>query len=657
MVAGRATEDTGAKVLHVSNLVGKIYVLLLAALVAFVVAAHAGQFLGVGLHFSDHQSGVAPALTLEDAAKLFSGAQQLEYLADDEALVFASGHKKLGRLLHSQPLARHIIGYASWLPIVVGIDNDNRVVGLFLQKNKETPGFVKRLEKEGFFASWNGKLASEALSLPVDAVSRATMTSKATIDSFRLRLARFLELEDIRNRVDYKELATETLAWLFLAVAFSGCFFASKLARFRKLYLGAAILIPGFLLGRFFSLELLNAWLINGIPYRSQLYLVIVVFLAIVIPLVSGRAWYCTWFCPYGAAQELIGLTCKKKLNPSGRFAWLLNHLRPSFFALLVLALLAGIGVNLSSVEPFSAFLFDSATAPVLALALMFLLLAIVVRRPWCAYLCPSGQFVELLRVGLSDQKTSNAMEGGRMKVHAVLNILLAIAIIILLLSPTRISDNGVLHPDKKDSGMEAKMASASSNIASQSSGSVKSNQTLATIYARKSVRSFTGAEVSREALTEMVRAGMAAPTARNRQPWQFVIIQDRAAMNSLAEKLPYAKMLASAAAAIIVCGDLEIAKAGGTESMWMLDCSAATQNVLLAAESMGFGAVWTAAWPYEDRMTAVVEVVKLPEHIVPLCVIPVGVPTGEDQPKNKWQAERLHWNTFSPSNAGAEKK
>ena len=643
--------------MNINNWVGKIYVLLVSAVVAFIVAAHAGQFLGVSINFSGSQVEAPSAFTLEDATKFFPEAQHLEYLADDEAMVLASDRRKLGRLLHSQPSTRHIIGYASWLPIVIGIDNDNRIAGLFLQKNSETPGFVKRLEKEGFFASWNGVIASEALSLPVDAVSRATMTSRATIDSFRLRLAKFLELEEIRNRLDYKELATEVLAWLFLTAAFAGCFFAAKLSRFRKLYLGAAILIPGFLLGRFFSFELLNAWLINGIPYRSQLYLVTVVFLAVVIPLVSGRSWYCTWFCPYGAAQELIGLTCTKKLSPSGRFAWLLRYLRPSFLALIVLALLAGVSVNLSNVEPFSAFLLDSATTPVLALALMFLLLSIVIRRPWCTYLCPSGQFVELLRVGLSDQKTKNATEGGRMKVHAVLNILLAIAIIVLLLSPTRISDNGVLHPDQGQPAGEVKMASASSNVASQSSDSVKSNPTLATIYARKSVRNFTGAEVSREALTEMVRAGMAAPTARNRQPWQFVVIQDRTAMNSLAEKLPYAKMLASAGAAIIVCGDLEIAKAGGTESMWMLDCSAATQNILLAAESMGLGAVWTAAWPYDDRMSAVNETINLPEHVIPLCVIPVGVPTGEDKPKNKWQEERLHWDKFKPSNTATGQK
>ena len=192
---------------------------------------------------------------------------------------------------------------------------------------------------------------------------------------------------------------------------------------------------------------------------------------------------------------------------------------------------------------------------------------------------------------------------------------------------------------------------------AASQAASVATNPTLTTIYERKSVRSFTGEPVSREMLTELVKAGMAAPTARNRQPWQFVVISEKPAMLSLAEKLPYAKMLASAGAAIVVCGDLEIARAGDTEGMWMLDCSAATQNILLAAESMGLGAVWTAAFPYADRIAAVNEVIKLPEYVVPLCVIPVGRPTGSDRPKDKWKPERLHWEQFSPASGATEVK
>lgn len=137
----------------------------------------------------------------------------------------------------------------------------------------------------------------------------------------------------------------------------------------------------------------------------------------------------------------------------------------------------------------------------------------------------------------------------------------------------------------------------------------------LKTIFNRKSVRSFTGQEVSNELLEELVRAGMAAPSARNLQPWAFVIVTNRPTLDTLAKRLPYAKMLFEAPAAIAVCGDLS--KAGDSpEGYWVQDCSAATQNILLAAEAMGLGAVWTGVYPRPDRVTIVKEVLGLPDNV-----------------------------------------
>jgi len=107
---------------------------------------------------------------------------------------------------------------------------------------------------------------------------------------------------------------------------------------------------------------------------------------------------------------------------------------------------------------------------------------------------------------------------------------------------------------------------------------------------------------------------------------------------------LPYAKMLSQAQAAIVVCGDME--KAGNLKDLayWVQDCSAASQNILLAAESMGLGAVWTAAYPYDDRVKTVMEELSLPETHLPLNVIPIGYPTGEDLPKDKWNVDNITW-------------
>lgn len=166
-------------------------------------------------------------------------------------------------------------------------------------------------------------------------------------------------------------------------------------------------------------------------------------------------------------------------------------------------------------------------------------------------------------------------------------------------------------------------------------------------ILNRKSVRKYTKEEVKKEQLEMLVRAGMAAPSARNSQPWLFFVIDDRAILDNLAKQLPNAKMLLSAKAAIVVCGNLQKALEGDGREFWVQDCSAATQNILLAAESMGLGAVWTGAYPRKETVNIIKVELGLPEHIVPLNVIPIGWQTGEEKPKQKYTEENIRWNKW----------
>jgi len=172
-------------------------------------------------------------------------------------------------------------------------------------------------------------------------------------------------------------------------------------------------------------------------------------------------------------------------------------------------------------------------------------------------------------------------------------------------------------------------------------------NDTLKTIFSRKSVRSFHNGPVSREKLDMLVRAGMAAPTAVDKRPWEFVVVTDRAVLKQLADALPHAKMTDKAAAAIIVAGDVRKQWGGMDSDYWIMDCSAATQNILLAAESMGLGGVWTAVYPEDSRIRSVRQILGIPPHIVPLNVIPVGVPTGREKPKDKYNPAQIHWNKW----------
>lgn len=633
----------------------KVYLAVIILLILFAVTAREGRFLGFS--FNQETTGEKP-LALEDARRFFPEAAKIVVLAADEAEVYDGNGGKIGTLVNTMPMTKHIIGYGSYLPILIGLDREQRLAGIFLQENGETPGFIKRLEKQQFFNTWDKLLASEVVDREFDAVSRATLTSRAVIQSLKLRLSKHILVEQERQRIDYRQVMLEVLAWLFLALSLSGCVFPARIARFRTLILIMAVVIPGFMLGRFISLELIRSWAINGIPFAAQPFLALVLMLALAIPMVTGKAYYCTWFCPYGAAQELMGKLFKFKVNLTGATAGVLRWFRSAFFTGTIFLLLIGFNIDVSKIEPFAAFIFRSAADLTITLALVFLGLSLFIRKPWCNYVCPSGKLVEIVRTWPQQTLTVAKNEGGeRMKVQEVISLLLAIAVVILVMSPGRIANNGQHREIEKI--IEHKKSPAvnpsgdSLNNTGKDVGAEKSKIVLDNIYARKSVRDFTGQLVSKENLTELVKAGMAAPTARNRQPWQFVVINEKEVLQKLSEQLPYAKMLASAGAAIVVCGDLDIARAGETEKLWMQDCSAATQNILLAAEGMGLGAVWTAAYPYEDRMSAVVSVLALPEQIVPLNVIPVGYPTGVDKPKDKWKPERLHWNKFVAPDPG----
>ena len=163
------------------------------------------------------------------------------------------------------------------------------------------------------------------------------------------------------------------------------------------------------------------------------------------------------------------------------------------------------------------------------------------------------------------------------------------------------------------------------------------------TIHQRKSVRNFTGKIVPQELLLELVKSGMAAPSAVNCQPWEFIIVTERITLDKLGDALPYAKMIYKAGAAIIVCGDPSKSHKQKIEYA-ILDPALASQNILLDAEALELGAVWTAAYPYPERMHSVRSILHIPENIIPLNVIPIGYPTGEDIPKNKYRPEKIHW-------------
>ena len=169
----------------------------------------------------------------------------------------------------------------------------------------------------------------------------------------------------------------------------------------------------------------------------------------------------------------------------------------------------------------------------------------------------------------------------------------------------------------------------------------------IETIMTRTSIRSFTDRAVAADTIEILLRAGMAAPTAVNLQPWHFVVVTDRAKLDELGGNGRQSKMWQESPLVIVVCGNLEKALEGPGQAFWVQDCSAATENILLAAHALGLGAVWTGCYPIEERVAMVSEVLGLPEHIVPLCAIVMGYPNERPEPKDKWKPENVSYNGY----------
>ena len=162
------------------------------------------------------------------------------------------------------------------------------------------------------------------------------------------------------------------------------------------------------------------------------------------------------------------------------------------------------------------------------------------------------------------------------------------------------------------------------------------------TIFARRSIRKYSSEPVSEEDIQILLEAAMAAPSASNRKPWQFVVVTERETLDALAEAHPHGKMLFEAPLGIVVCGDLT-----EMERYWVQDCSAATENLLLAVTALGLGAVWVGVHPRDERVSAARRILDLPEHITPLNVVSIGHPAEEKQPRTQFDATRVHRETW----------
>ena len=163
-------------------------------------------------------------------------------------------------------------------------------------------------------------------------------------------------------------------------------------------------------------------------------------------------------------------------------------------------------------------------------------------------------------------------------------------------------------------------------------------------IFGRRSIRKYTGEKVSDEQVDVLLHAAMSAPSAGNQQPWHFVVIRDKNMLAEIAKVHPYASMLVGAELGILVAGDVNLEK---YHNFWVQDCSAATQNILLASHAQGLGAVWCGVHPVEEREKNLQHLLNMPENVKPFSIIAIGIPAETKDSSDRYQKSRVHHNTW----------
>lgn len=168
----------------------------------------------------------------------------------------------------------------------------------------------------------------------------------------------------------------------------------------------------------------------------------------------------------------------------------------------------------------------------------------------------------------------------------------------------------------------------------------------LDNILNRKSVRNFTDERVDGKDLEIIARAGMSAPSAINLQPWEIIVFDDDETLDFMVNLHEYSKMFNTAKAGILVCGNMD-RTIEEFEELWVQDCSACTQNMLLAIEALNLGGVWLGIYPIKERCEKLINYYNLPDNIIPFSVIALGHPSYDEKSKDKWDDKKLHWNKW----------
>ncbi len=299
-------------------------------------------------------------------------------------------------ILSTQPYSNDIRGYAGPIHLYIFKNEDGIIEAVYPYKHYETPSFMGDVKRHGMIDQWIGVNTAAIDEFQPETLTGATMTCSAINES----IIQTISSGNIEASKWAKLITLENIAAIL--VILSGAFmsfYAVKRKWLRIIQLSLNILVLGFWTGKFISLGILISWFKNGFDFVTGLVVMLMLILGILLPVLFKRnSFYCTWICPFGAAQELLGKVNRRKIRIKKRVMKVLNYSRTVITLLVFFSMWVSMGLELAQYEAFTIFLLGRASTAVLVIAILGLLSSIFINKPYCRFVCPTGQILDWIK-------------------------------------------------------------------------------------------------------------------------------------------------------------------------------------------------------------------------------------------------------------------
>ncbi|MGL5682806.1 MAG: FMN-binding protein [Marinifilaceae bacterium] len=297
-------------------------------------------------------------------------------------------------VISTHNIAKDIFGYAGNIPLHIFI-KDNIIEKIEVQQNSESPDFLASVINNGLLTAWNGLTLGEAINKDIDATTGATLSSSAIIESVNRALQYATNSTSVNSTTKFKWKDIRFWAVLVVIIAAMTLPIFYKNGKYRTIQLFLNMAVLGFWSGSFISLSLLVNFFSNGLNIWLSIIPVFLLISAFIYPLFGKKSHYCTWVCPMGSCQELLGKRISYKIKLSQKQVKYLYYFRESLWFIIMGVMLTEISFKALDYELFSAFLFTQASLPIIIGAIIFAILSCFIQRPYCRFVCPTGSLLK----------------------------------------------------------------------------------------------------------------------------------------------------------------------------------------------------------------------------------------------------------------------